>query len=159
MLQIKYIFKLGISPINIVNDYSLKVYFELKKNEDKTKFSLCVDIIGEPITMFDSGMSMPAYNYRVPSHEIRSHRLYIGGYYPEMPIHEEVNLDSVEIGGHDYTTSAFIGDYGNGGLEDISQFHTPVEEEEINDGVNIRVSRGATSTHGGHVTLTNIIHI
>ncbi|PON37379.1 hypothetical protein TorRG33x02_347560 [Trema orientale] len=104
MLQIKYIFKLGISPINIANDRSLEVYFELKKNEDKTKFSLCIDIIGEPITMFDSGMSVPANNYGVPFHEIRSHRLYIGGYYLEMPIHDEVNLDSVEIGGHDYVT-------------------------------------------------------
>ncbi|PON56365.1 LOW QUALITY PROTEIN: hypothetical protein PanWU01x14_181960 [Parasponia andersonii] len=50
---IKYIFKLGISPVNIFNDRSLEVYFELKKNEDKTKFPLCIDIIGEPMTMLD----------------------------------------------------------------------------------------------------------
>ncbi|PON83443.1 hypothetical protein TorRG33x02_207150 [Trema orientale] len=146
-LQIKYIFELGISPVNIVSDRSLEVYFELKKNEDKTKFPLCIDKIGEPMTMLDSRMSLAGNNYRVPPHEIRSHHQHIGGHYPEMPTQEEANPDPVKVRGHDFTTSAFVGDCGSGGLEDISQFHTPVEVEEINDRVNTGASRGATSTH------------
>ncbi|PON84405.1 hypothetical protein TorRG33x02_197380 [Trema orientale] len=86
-LQIRYIFELGISPVNIVRDRSLEVYFELKKNEDKTNFSLCFDIIREPMTTLDS---------------------------------EEANPDPVEVRGHDFMTSAFVGDCGSGGLEDIS---------------------------------------
>ncbi|PON82592.1 hypothetical protein TorRG33x02_216010 [Trema orientale] len=146
-LQIKYIFELGISPVNIVNDRSFEVYFELKKNEDKIKFPLCIDTIGEPMTILDSDMSLATNNYRVSPHQIRSHHPHIGGYYPEMPTQEELNPDPIEMRGHDFTMSAFFSDCGSGSLEDISQFHARVEEEEINDRVNIGVSRGATSTH------------
>ncbi|PON34972.1 hypothetical protein PanWU01x14_339830, partial [Parasponia andersonii] len=63
-----------------------------------------------------------------------------------MPTQEEANPDPVEVRGQDFTTSVFVGDCRSGSLEDISQFHIPIEVE-INDGVNIRASRGATSTH------------
>ncbi|PON46788.1 LOW QUALITY PROTEIN: hypothetical protein PanWU01x14_248830 [Parasponia andersonii] len=64
--------------------------------------------------------------------------------------------DLVEIKGHDYMTTVFVGDCRNGGLKDISQFHTPIEEEEISDRINIRANRSTTTTHGGHVTLIYI---
>ncbi|PON76546.1 hypothetical protein TorRG33x02_242400 [Trema orientale] len=100
------------------------------------------------MTILDSGMSLAGNNYRVSPHEIRSCHLHIGGYYPEMLIQEEANPDPIEVRGHDFTTSAFVGDCGSSGLEDISQFHTPVEVvEKINHGVNTGASRGATSTH------------
>ncbi|PON34489.1 hypothetical protein PanWU01x14_344120 [Parasponia andersonii] len=125
-LKIKYILELGISHVNVVNDRSLEVYFELKKNEDKTKFLLCVDIIGELTTMLDLGMFLAANNYKVLPYEIRSHHPHISGYYPEMSIQEEANPDPVEVKRHDFTTSAFVSDCRSGDLEDISQFYTPV---------------------------------
>ncbi|PON75960.1 hypothetical protein PanWU01x14_039110 [Parasponia andersonii] len=97
--------------------------------------------------MLDLGMSLAGNNYRVSPHEICSHHLHIGGNYPEMPTQEEANLDPVEVRGHDFMMSAFIGDYRSGGLEDISQFYTLVDVEEINDGVNIGASYDANSTH------------
>ncbi|PON81841.1 hypothetical protein TorRG33x02_223570, partial [Trema orientale] len=86
-------------------------------------------------------MSVPTNNYRVPPHKIRSYYPHVGGYYPEMPAQEETNPGRIKMRGHHFMTSAIVCECGSGGLEDISQFHTPVEEKEINDRVSIGASR------------------
>ncbi|PON63224.1 hypothetical protein PanWU01x14_133180 [Parasponia andersonii] len=97
--------------------------------------------------MLDSCMSVQANNYKFSPHEICSHHPHISGYYPEMPTQYELNPGLVKMRGQDFTTSVLVGDYRSSDLEDISQFHTPVEDEEINDEANIGASCDAASIH------------
>ncbi|PON49857.1 hypothetical protein TorRG33x02_315970 [Trema orientale] len=54
----KYVVDARVTPIKTINDRSVKVYMELKKNKvDKSKFPLCIDIIDEQMTM--QGLFMP----------------------------------------------------------------------------------------------------
>ena len=51
-MWIKYAFELGCTPVKLLNDRSVKFYLKLKNNEPgKTKFPLCVDIMGEPMSI------------------------------------------------------------------------------------------------------------
>ena len=65
-MWIKYTFELGYTPINIVNDCSIKFYLKIKNNEpDKTKFPLCVDIIQGPMSMMLVYMLNPNHLYAI----------------------------------------------------------------------------------------------
>ena len=55
-MWIKYALELGCTLVKIVNDGSVKFYLKLKNNEpNKTRLSLCVDIMGEPMSMTNEG--------------------------------------------------------------------------------------------------------
>ena len=55
-IGIKYVVELRTFSIKILDDLAIDFYLELKKNEvDKTKFSLCLDIIEEQMSMIVEG--------------------------------------------------------------------------------------------------------
>ncbi|PON43656.1 hypothetical protein TorRG33x02_333370 [Trema orientale] len=53
-IEMKYVVDERLAPIKIVNDRSVKVYMELKKNEvDKSKYPLFIHVIDEPMTIVE----------------------------------------------------------------------------------------------------------
>ncbi|PON73073.1 hypothetical protein TorRG33x02_250490 [Trema orientale] len=70
-IEMKYVVNVRLCPVKIINDRSVKVYMELKRNEvDKTKFPLCIDIIDEPMTM--QGIFMPPSQSQPPRQPIQT---------------------------------------------------------------------------------------
>ena len=70
----------------ILDDVIVDFYLELKKNEvDKTKFTLCLDINEERISMIVEGNYMLSIKFRQPNCEIHFPNTGPIENHPEMP--------------------------------------------------------------------------